>query len=388
MRHTYSKRRLAVAGLILYLLVAVFPTSTFAENQYHHPFGKIWVDINNTSGIEDGSWLHPFTKVTAGLAEAESGQTVRVRAGIYYEHFTMKRGVKIIGEGVGKTIIDGQNANWTSRIIGGREVPRWDKQSPINKTPVIVGTNDSLLKGFTIRRGVTDNGAGILIDGTSPTIEDVLFTQNQNGIIIKNGGSPIITRVESSENLQNGLCISGAGASRISNIDILNNGNNGIAFSRGSNVSGWTGQDSKHFIEKGNIKFNGANGVQIGYTLATIQKLNIQYNVESGVRIEEYGSPFITKNDISKNLTFGIYSSPVGVQTYLNSKTYQNLDDAGTRNPILEKNRVYDNAIKDLVGITQTKARAPKRNRSKQKGKIMPATKTSSYYTFPIPAGV
>ncbi|MCX6224180.1 MAG: hypothetical protein NTV01_05440, partial [Bacteroidia bacterium] len=76
----------------------------------------VYVDVNNSTGIEDGTAAHPFNTIREGMAAASPGQTVFIREGTYLpdeswsgnDHcLYLKAGVKLMGEGAGKTIVDG-----------------------------------------------------------------------------------------------------------------------------------------------------------------------------------------------------------------------------------------------------------------------------------------
>ena len=54
------------------------------------PAGTIWVDVNNTSGVEDGSAAHPFNTVQEGIDAAVNGDEVVVLPGEYVETVTLE----------------------------------------------------------------------------------------------------------------------------------------------------------------------------------------------------------------------------------------------------------------------------------------------------------
>jgi len=67
----------------------------------------VYVDINNKSGKEDGSFSHPFTSIAKGVQNAKEGATIIVRPGTYREmEIVMKRGQKLQGSGAENTIIE------------------------------------------------------------------------------------------------------------------------------------------------------------------------------------------------------------------------------------------------------------------------------------------
>lgn len=78
----------------------------------------IYVDLNNTSGTEDGSQTYPFNTIMEGIEAASDGDTVQVVAGTYYENVMMKAGVDLIGVGADLVLIDGGG---TGHVIEGAD---------------------------------------------------------------------------------------------------------------------------------------------------------------------------------------------------------------------------------------------------------------------------
>jgi len=95
----------------LKLLTLAFLALTFCTQAE-----TIYVDVNNTSGIEDGSGQHPFNTIKEGIDAASPGDIVFIKQGTYLPGETwgihnnslyLKPGVKIVGENPDFTIIDG-----------------------------------------------------------------------------------------------------------------------------------------------------------------------------------------------------------------------------------------------------------------------------------------
>lgn len=128
----------------------------------------------------------PYFSIVAALSDAQSGDTVEVAGGVYFEHIRLKPGVSLHGAGIGRAIITGGDRDTVVRAQGGA----------IDGSVVI--------EGFTVIAGrSSEGGGGIDIrDGASPTIRDNLITANRSGNnatqgygggVYVSGGAPLIT---------------------------------------------------------------------------------------------------------------------------------------------------------------------------------------------------
>jgi len=109
-----------------------------------------------------------FASIQAGIAAAQSGDTIKVAPGLYYERLHLKPGVLLSGSGHDVTIIDGSGAG-----------------------DVIIGADRGIITGFTIRNSGLMNCA-IRCIGVSPVIRKNQIIRNGSGIICIDGANPII----------------------------------------------------------------------------------------------------------------------------------------------------------------------------------------------------
>jgi parallel beta-helix repeat protein len=109
-----------------------------------------------------------YDLIQAGIEGACPGDTVLVGPGIYFENIILTPGVTLLGAGVDSSIIDGSNEG-----------------------DVIIGADQSLISGFTIRNS-GELYCAIRCQGSSPSISKNLVIRNGRGIVCLEGVQPII----------------------------------------------------------------------------------------------------------------------------------------------------------------------------------------------------
>ena len=143
--------RLLVAAAAVLLLQAaaltLFRQPALAGEPAAGPAADPCVNLGGTGGC--------YASIQAAIDAASYGETVRVAAGVYYEHLTMREGVSLHGQGWAKTIIHGGSVSATSVIYLGPGI-----------TPATV------ISGVQVTRGVGHQGACIRIENASPVIRD------------------------------------------------------------------------------------------------------------------------------------------------------------------------------------------------------------------------
>ncbi len=158
-----------------------------------------FVDAAASGSATGDSWGNAFTSIQDAVdaATADADDVVWVATGVYTGAgdavLTMKSGVDIYG---GFTAGDSQlsDRDWETNLtyIDGEYGRR-----------CVVGADDALLDGFTIRRGrLTGHGAGMVNDGVSPTVLHCVFTDNavlgtgmtggRGGAVYNTSSSPVI----------------------------------------------------------------------------------------------------------------------------------------------------------------------------------------------------
>src|SRR5262249_2202336 len=133
-----------------------------------------------------------YATIQAAIDAANSGDTIQVAAGTYREALSwVKRDLTIQGAGAGQSLIDPSAANGGP---GGRCLYTQNL------------TAASLLDGFTLQNGQSDNvGGGMRNASSSPAVTNCTFSANTAG---QDGGgmynfssSPVVTNCTFSGNL-------------------------------------------------------------------------------------------------------------------------------------------------------------------------------------------
>jgi len=231
-----------------------------------------------------------YTTIQEAINVAEEGDTIYVRAGIYYEKIVInKNDLTLIGENKDTTIIDG---NWTETVIK-------------------ITANNVSVSGFTMRKG----HYGIYLDESLCSVYDNVVTSNTEvGIYADSPGNHTIMRNNVKDNPDGILLVDYNIVAR----NTIENNTSGIRVSGDNNV-----------ISENNVTLHKSGaGITIGlyHKFNTIIYNNLTKN-RAGVLLD-YGSEEnrIIGNTIASNWELGIYQS-------------------GSRNNIIHHNNVINNTI-------------------------------------------
>jgi len=213
----------------------------------------IYVNIGNTSGIEDGTQTHPFDSITEGIEAVTSGKSVVVAAGTYNEQLIINKGITLQGAGKENTIISGLGC--TGNLI-------------------TITADDVTISGFTID-GKSGTDVGIYSDlSSSIKISENLIQLHQDSGILYH---------RTSDDYPSGIYVY--------NNEIYKNSINGIKV---------TGAGSG--IIEGNIIRNNDCGIKASNNASIEVKMNNIYNnSDSGIFCRDNSSLLIWSNEITSN---------------------------------------------------------------------------------------
>jgi parallel beta-helix repeat protein len=236
----------------------------------------IYVDDSNTTGIEDGTPLHPYNTIMEGINAASTGCIVQVADGYYYENVVMKAGVDLIGAGVYHSRI---NASGSGDVVEGAE--------------------GCEISGFYISNSGPDtSNYGIKCSSCSMLIEDNLIYGCTNGIYCSNSSSiiknnEIINCGSASDPVINYSIICLSSSLTIANNLIINNVDTGIYVC-------WAGSDSAVIVNN-TISDNALEGIWCYNSSPTIKNNIVTNNGNAGIWASYYSFPNISFNNIWNN---------------------------------------------------------------------------------------
>ncbi|MBA3062007.1 MAG: DUF1565 domain-containing protein, partial [Atribacteria sp.] len=257
---------------------------------------NIYVDIGNTSGIEDGTQTHPFNSITEGIEAVASGKSVVVAAGTYNEQLIINKGIDLRGAGKESTFIIG--LEYTGNLI-------------------TVSADDVTISGFTID-GKSDTDIGIYSDSSS----SIEISEN----LIQNHQDSGIFYQRISDDYPSGIYVY--------NNEICKNSLNGIKV---------TGAGSG--IIEGNIIRNSNCGIKASNDVSLeVKKNNIYNNYDSGIFCRNNSSLLIWENEIRTN-SYGIR---VG-EKYSDTT---NPDIGGGAKGGIGKNNITGNTSNGIINMT------------------------------------
>lgn len=268
---------------------------------------NIYVDIGNTSGIEDGTQTHPFNSITEGIEAATFGKSVMVAAGTYKEQLIINKGITLQGIGVEFKFEVGIEVEEEFTLISGLECTGGNL--------ITVTADDVTISGFIIN-GKSYTDIGIFSDSSSSI-------EISNNLIQSHQDSGIFYH-RTSNDYPSGIYVY--------NNEICHNYQNGIKV---------TGTGSG--IIEGNIIRNSDYGIKASNDVSLeVKKNNIYNNYDSGIFCRNNSSLLVWGNKI----TFNGYGIRVGEQ-YSDTT---NPDIGGGDRGGIGKNNIFGNTNTKGVG--------------------------------------
>ena len=195
MKNALFKKGFVVGIIVLFIGIIVIPSNANVlkvnistdDEVFSIPMnsrGIIYVDDNNTEGPWDGTLNHPFQYIQDGVDKASEGDTVYVFNGTYYECIVIgKSSIKLVGENVDSTIIDGKGCD----------------------SVIFIKTNSDFIHicQFTIKNG----NKGIRCYSNYNKIYKNIISNNKKGIEINDCSNCIVNKNHIHNNTDEGIVI-------------------------------------------------------------------------------------------------------------------------------------------------------------------------------------
>ncbi len=222
-------------------------------------------DEANDTGAVDMGYHHAhvnalavpgrYATIQAALDAAWSGERIDVASGTYHERLTLRgRAVVLNGYGALSTVVDGDGAGCVLTINAGEG-------------------RGAVVQNLTLRHGLSGNGGGALVDGSSPTIAHCSIESNQatanGGGVAVYFGRPLLHDDSVQDNdasgAGGGVYCAGAGTRPVFEGGVLRN--NAAVGDGGGLYAIWTIVTASDLLVHGNSAARGGGAALYGSTL-------------------------------------------------------------------------------------------------------------------------
>lgn len=258
----------------------------------------IFVDINNISGVEDGTSDNPFNTIAEAIALAQTNddehKTIYVKNGEYIESIELGDKMELFGESKSDTIINGDGAD---------TVVKMNNKNTLENIKIYkgkIGISIEQNSEVTINKVKVQKfeEVGINVEESSKkrlvTIKNSeIYEGEGKGIYIKKDNYAKIYYNEIYENDEEGVDVRSSAKGSIKNNDIYKNGEGGIEL---------IVERSKMDIDKNKIYKNSASGIALqAYKggLSSVSDNTIEKNKLTSNK--QYGIECATPSNLSTN---------------------------------------------------------------------------------------
>ncbi len=253
--------------------------------------------------------------IAKALSAASSGDTIRVAAGTYFEHITMRPGVILEG-GWNADFSRRDVASFVSIIDGAGE-----------KGSVVTSADNAVLDGFTVIHGSLlekddeSVGSGVYSKATAPIIRNNIIRDNEPSGIFCDNSTAVITNNRIFGNAQAGIYMQKGSSLKISGNTIRENNYSGIGSGKKPNSqfeiynntifknkrSGINAESATGMIRNNLIDGNNRSGIRCVPMPVTMYNNTIVGNGQSGISVEDPMAVANIKNNIiAYNVDAGI----------------------------------------------------------------------------------
>lgn len=165
------------------------------REKFFRPINKI-MELKNFKEPKTINVPGNYSKIQPAINNANFGDTIKVASGEYMENIIMKEGISLIGSNIleedfkekSEDILEEESAQ---KIINETIINGEESGNVVSFKNGI--TNKTKLAGFTIKNS-GENLSGILIEDSSPLINNNILKDNEYGIYTKGDSSPVIQK--------------------------------------------------------------------------------------------------------------------------------------------------------------------------------------------------
>jgi len=241
-----------------------------------------------------------YSTIHEAINNAVEGDTIFVRAGIYYEHVTIDKSISLIGENKYTTIVDGEGTGSVIRVISDNvTIIGFTVQNSgraINNTVPDAGISTSHVSDCNVSGNLlTDNHVGIFVRPSRKNrFTNNVITHNHIGIDINN---------QSTHNIISGNSL------KENNVSIhIYYADSNVFFQNNLTDSPFgvaSGHSSNNTFCRNEIS-NVLNGIKISYADFNNISQNVMSQLEHGIQLKtDADHNFLSKNSIT-NCSYGI----------------------------------------------------------------------------------
>jgi len=241
--------------LILILVVLCLVSASFLNNN------KVAVAAGTTKTVSPPDQGGDFNKIQDAINNANPGDTILVRRGIYNESIVVNvTRVTLIGEDRDKTVIMGGDMNYVVSIVaenvGLTNLTIIRSAIRLNSYGILVVSGGNEMS----QNNITGNDRGIMLQlSSSNTISDNIIAKNNYGISLYSSNFNMISNNDVSSNTYEGIDSSFSHSNWIVANTVSLNGYDGIKLYSSSNNQIWYNS----------IAFNKKYGIDIDYSAST-----------------------------------------------------------------------------------------------------------------------
>jgi len=224
-----------------------------------------------------------YLSIQEAIDVASAGDTIIIKAGVYYENLLVDKSVNLIGENKESTI-----------VIGAGNVTRGQQ------TVVMLASEAIKISGFTIKSQNYSksnlHASGISVEANNCEITNNIISNTYYGIFCSTQSEILITQNQITSNLKDGIRFCGGSLNTISQNNITKNAKGGIA------LEGYSITISENHI------INNDRGIGMGASYSLVFRNSIANNSEFNFFFAGSNN-IICSNNIS-NSNWGVYFSP------------------------------------------------------------------------------